>query len=83
VLEARESKGRPDVGLVTVRTTGFDQDGKVVITFERTVMVYKRGRPSASHATTPRSKRRAGTSTGQDASQVSQHATSAASFVAW
>jgi itaconyl-CoA hydratase len=44
VLEARESKSRPDVGLVTVKTTGFNQDGTVVITFKRTVMVYKRGK---------------------------------------
>lgn len=43
VLESRESKSRSNVGIVTVRTTGFNQVGTVVITFERTVMVYKRG----------------------------------------
>ena len=43
VLAARESASRPDVGIVTVRTTGYNQDGVVVITFERTIMVYKRG----------------------------------------
>jgi itaconyl-CoA hydratase len=43
VLEKRESKSRPSVGIVTVRTTGFNQDGIVVITFRRTAMVYKRG----------------------------------------
>ena len=43
VLEKRESKSRPNIGIVTVRTTGFNQDGTVVITFKRTVMVYKRG----------------------------------------
>ncbi len=43
VLEARESKSRPQVGIVKVRTTGFKQDGTTVITFTRTVMVYKRG----------------------------------------
>lgn len=43
VLEARESKSRPSVGIVKLRTTGFKQDGTVVITFLRTVMVYKRG----------------------------------------
>ncbi len=31
VLEKRESKSRPDVGIVRVRTTGFNQDGKTVI----------------------------------------------------
>ena len=43
VLEKRASRSRPDVGIVTVRTTGFNQGGTVVITFKRTVMVYKRG----------------------------------------
>ncbi|HEX5547241.1 MAG TPA: MaoC family dehydratase [Ktedonobacterales bacterium] len=43
VLAARESATRPDVGIVTVRTTGYNQDGVVVITFQRTIMVYKRG----------------------------------------
>ena len=43
VLEKRESKSRTNVGIVTVRTTGFNQNGKVVITFRRTVMVYRRG----------------------------------------
>jgi acyl dehydratase len=43
VLEARESGSRPDVGVVTVRTTGFNQDGVVVITFRRTLLVYRRG----------------------------------------
>jgi acyl dehydratase len=43
VLEARESRSRPNVGIVTVKTTGFNQDGTVVITFRRTFMVYRRG----------------------------------------
>jgi acyl dehydratase len=43
VLETRESKSRPDAGLVTVRTTGRKQDGTVVCTFERTILVAKRG----------------------------------------
>jgi len=43
VLEKRESKSRPNVGIVTVKTVGFNQDGKVVLTFKRTVLVYKRG----------------------------------------
>lgn len=44
VLETRESRSRPDVGVVTVRTTGYNQEGVVVITFKRTLLVYKRGR---------------------------------------
>ena len=43
VLEKRESRSRPNVGIVTVKTTGFKQDGAIVITFKRTVMVYRRG----------------------------------------
>jgi itaconyl-CoA hydratase len=43
VLERRESKSRSKVGIVTVKTTGFNQEGTIVITFKRTVMVYKRG----------------------------------------
>jgi itaconyl-CoA hydratase len=42
VLEARESKSRENVGVVRVRTTGVNQDGTEVITFERTLLVYKR-----------------------------------------
>ena len=43
VLSKRESKSRPTVGIVTVKTTGFNQDGTAVIEFKRTFMVYKRG----------------------------------------
>lgn len=43
VLEKRESRTHADAGIVTFRTRGFTQDGTVVIEFERTVMVYKRG----------------------------------------
>jgi acyl dehydratase len=42
VLEKRESRSRPNVGIVTVETTGYNQDGETVITFKRTIMVYKR-----------------------------------------
>ncbi len=43
VLDMRESKSRPERGIVTVKTVGFNQDGVVVLTFKRTIMVYKRG----------------------------------------
>ena len=43
VLEARPSRSRENVGIVTVKTTGYNQDGTVVITFKRTVLVYRRG----------------------------------------
>ena len=43
VLDKRESKSRPNVGIVHVRTIGFNQDNVDVITFKRAIMVYKRG----------------------------------------
>jgi len=43
LLDKRESRSRANVGLVTVRTTGYNQDGVVVLTFKRTAMIYKRG----------------------------------------
>jgi itaconyl-CoA hydratase len=43
VLSKRESRSRRNVGIVTVRTTGFNQNGTIVIEFRRTIMVYKRG----------------------------------------
>jgi itaconyl-CoA hydratase len=43
VLEKRESKSRPNVGIVTVKSIGYNQDGKIVIEFKRTMMVYRRG----------------------------------------
>jgi acyl dehydratase len=49
VLDARLSKSRPEVGIVRVRTEGYNQDGDIVIQFERTVMVYRRGQ-GPSHA---------------------------------
>jgi itaconyl-CoA hydratase len=42
VLGIRESKSRPQVGIVRVKTTGFNQDRKVVLEFTRSLMVYKR-----------------------------------------
>ena len=42
VLDKRESRSRPNVGVVTVRTEGYNQSGVIVCTFKRTVMVYKR-----------------------------------------
>jgi acyl dehydratase len=55
-LEARASKSRPAVGIVTVRTTGYNQRGAVVISFKRTVLVYRRGQaPEPPRLTAPES----------------------------
>jgi acyl dehydratase len=43
VLSKRESKSHPDRGIIQVQTTGYNQDGIVVLTFKRTIMVYKAG----------------------------------------
>ena len=43
VLGKRDSKSRPEAGLVTVATSGRNQDGTVVCTFERTILVARRG----------------------------------------
>ena len=43
VLEVRDSKSRPDDGIVSVRTTGKKADGTVFMTFERSILVPKRG----------------------------------------
>jgi acyl dehydratase len=58
VLEKRESKSRPNVGIVKVRTIGFKQDGTIVIEFLRTFMVYKRDHvPPDVRARIPEPKR--------------------------
>jgi acyl dehydratase len=43
VLAKRESASRPTQGIVTVRTTGKKADGMVFMSYERTVLVPKRG----------------------------------------
>ena len=43
VMEKRESKSRPGAGIVTVQTDGFNQDGKLVCSFSRTMLIAKRG----------------------------------------
>src|ERR1700684_3399093 len=43
VLFKRESKSRPTQGIVTVRTRGINQDDAEVMSFERTMLVHRRG----------------------------------------
>jgi itaconyl-CoA hydratase len=43
VIEKRASNSRPEAGIVTVRTSGRNQDGKVVCVFERTILVPRKG----------------------------------------
>jgi itaconyl-CoA hydratase len=43
VLHKRESKSRPTQGIVTVLTRGINQDGIEIMSFERTMLIYRRG----------------------------------------
>jgi itaconyl-CoA hydratase len=43
VLQTRESSSRPHMGIVEIKTTGFTQEGVVVLECRRTIMVFKRG----------------------------------------
>lgn len=43
VLTVRQSDSRPTHGIVSVKTTGKKADGSIFMTYERTVMVPKRG----------------------------------------
>ena len=44
VLDKRESKSRKNVGIVVVKTIGYNQDSLKVIEFKRTILVYKKGK---------------------------------------
>lgn len=43
VLDKRESKSRPTQGIVSVRTRGTKADGTVFMSFDRSVLIPKRG----------------------------------------
>ena len=43
VMDKRESASRPGAGLVTVKTIGLNQDGKIIGTFKRTMLIAKTG----------------------------------------
>lgn len=45
ILGLRESASRPYAGIVSVRSQGLNQDGDVCLSFERSVMIYKRDAP--------------------------------------
>ena len=50
ILELRESKSNPSVGIVTMRCRGINQRREVVIEFKRTFMIYKRQAPEVESA---------------------------------
>lgn len=43
VLAKRESKSRPTQGIVTIKTSGHNQNKQLVCTFERVMLIPKRG----------------------------------------
>jgi len=43
VIDVRESRSRPTQGIVTIRTRGAKQDGTEVISFERAMLIPRRG----------------------------------------
>jgi itaconyl-CoA hydratase len=42
VLDVRASRSKPNVGIIRIRTRGYNQDGVTVIEYRRTIMVYRR-----------------------------------------
>ncbi len=53
VLSLRPTSSRTTTGVVTVRTIGYTQAGTVVSTFDRTLLVYRRGAGPTSARPTP------------------------------
>ncbi|MBS1883763.1 MAG: MaoC family dehydratase [Actinobacteria bacterium] len=48
VLDLRESRSNPDVGIVSIRTRGINQRGETVIEFKRAFMCYRKAAPQAA-----------------------------------
>jgi acyl dehydratase len=53
VLGKRESASRPYAGIVEVQTEGFNQDGTIVLTFRRKLMVYREGHAPGTQVPVP------------------------------
>jgi itaconyl-CoA hydratase len=47
VIELRESNSRPEQGIVTVQTRGYNQKGALVVEMQRTILVWKRAHAPA------------------------------------
>jgi acyl dehydratase len=48
VVDVRESKSRPQQGIVTVKTRGYNQRGETVVELQRTILVWKRAHAPAN-----------------------------------
>jgi itaconyl-CoA hydratase len=53
VLELRESESRPQMGVVTIRSRGINQDGEVVVEFRRAFLCYRRDAPEVQAGQAP------------------------------
>ena len=53
VLDLRESASRPQMGIVQLRSRGFNQDGDVVIEYKRSFLCYKRDAPEVRSVVPP------------------------------
>ena len=53
VLGLRESESRPQMGVVTIRSRGINQDGEVVVEFRRAFLCYKRDAPEVQNGRAP------------------------------
>ncbi|HET8681441.1 MAG TPA: MaoC family dehydratase [Micromonosporaceae bacterium] len=53
VLDKRESRSKPDRGVVSVETRGYNQDGTLVCVFRRRVMVPKQEYAGPEHPSFP------------------------------
>ena len=60
VLGKKESGSKPDRGVVTVETRGYKQDGTLVCTFRRRVLVPKREYAGPEHPSFPEARPAAG-----------------------
>ena len=57
VLAVRESRSKPDRGVVTVRTIGYNQHGTIVCEFTRSVLIPRRGFGFDGHLGRPEPQR--------------------------
>ncbi len=57
VVDVKESRSKPDRGVVTVDTIGYKQDGTVVCEFRRKVLVPKRGHAGNEQPGRPQPRR--------------------------
>jgi itaconyl-CoA hydratase len=49
VTELRESQSRPEQGICTVKTRGYNQKGALVVEMQRTILVWKRAHAPANN----------------------------------